>query len=88
MLSDLRLYFVSIFQNTFVSISVSLNEIIYIFPFQFQFPLTNITPVHCLHVRKPSAANDRPNRRRLITQAATVCTGRKVAIVLAVTSSS
>ena len=43
MLSDLRLYFVSVLQNISVSVSVSLNEIIYIFPFQFQFPLTNIT---------------------------------------------
>ena len=31
MLSDLRLYFVSVMQNIFVSISVSLNEIIYIY---------------------------------------------------------
>ena len=31
MLSDLRLYFVSVSQNISVSISVSLNEIIYIF---------------------------------------------------------
>ena len=30
MLSDLRLYFVSVLQNISVSISVSLNEIIYI----------------------------------------------------------
>jgi len=31
MLSDLRLYFVSVLQNISVSISVSLNEIIYIY---------------------------------------------------------
>jgi len=41
MLSDLHLYFVSVLQKNSVSIPVSLNEII--FPFQFQFPLTNIT---------------------------------------------
>ena len=40
-LSDLRLHFVSVLQKNSVSIPVSLNEII--FPFQFQFPLTNIT---------------------------------------------
>ena len=60
MLSDLRPYFVSVLQNISVSISVSLFHLtkLCIFPFQFQFPLTNITLHTTELIFTPNTLND------------------------------